>query len=472
MLKGIRGISKDFVKDKIKEYIFNLDSSSYLNKKVMSVTPSYTIASGFTISGGINFPASKEIGTPTQVIIGDMPWNYIRGGNLKNTNGYITYNNIANETTKNIFAISFMHDGSALEIEGYAGIWNIKINDEYMTSSPITLSGNQKIYIPFGSSDVRRIDIFGSDTANFRSIQIGATDSIWKSEIRGPRVMVLGDSVTACKSGSPVSTNRTLDAWTQWFADFTRWDDVWNCGHGGTGFYAGSPDNYLQRIDKDIIPYSPDILIVTGSPNDASQGYTNVYNNAYATLKKLKESLPDTIIVVIGTYFYGGQGKWYDTINSVSTKATQNAATELNIPFYNYIERPFRDGYTPVEGTLAANTSIGATSFTSSAVFSPMACVEIESNDRAQIKTVTGTGTGPFTYTIDSTLKVAHTSGVAIKEIGRSFWTGTGYIGATTGWGNSDLYVQADGVHPTIAGYKAIGINMIYTLKQLLKELL
>jgi lysophospholipase L1-like esterase len=48
-------------------------------------------------------------------------------------------------------------------------------------------------------------------------------------------------------------------------------------------------------------------------------------------------------------------------------------------------------------------------------------------------------------------------AGTTITQSGESFLTGVGRVGAPVGWGNCDVYVATDGVHPTDAGHLARG---------------
>jgi lysophospholipase L1-like esterase len=53
-----------------------------------------------------------------------------------------------------------------------------------------------------------------------------------------------------------------------------------------------------------------------------------------------------------------------------------------------------------------------------------------------------------------------------------TFLRGTGKVGATTGVGNTDLYVSADGVHPSDAGHRAYGQMMATRIADALRAML
>ena len=50
--------------------------------------------------------------------------------------------------------------------------------------------------------------------------------------------------------------------------------------------------------------------------------------------------------------------------------------------------------------------------------------------------------------------------------IDASGWvTGTGYVGAEAGDGNADVYVSADGVHPSAAGNAYLGVRLAHAIR-------
>lgn len=75
--------------------------------------------------------------------------------------------------------------------------------------------------------------------------------------------------------------------------------------------------------------------------------------------------------------------------------------------------------------------------------------------------TATG-GVGPFGLTV-AAMTSAHASGVAVRQVGPGYMTGNGRSGTPTGSGNSDLFRNTDGTHPTQAGHEHIG-NLVRSL--------
>jgi lysophospholipase L1-like esterase len=64
--------------------------------------------------------------------------------------------------------------------------------------------------------------------------------------------------------------------------------------------------------------------------------------------------------------------------------------------------------------------------------------------------------------TKDATIQAAALAASNVKAFTsvKSWFTGTGRVGATTGSGNSDVYTSSDGLHPAPLGHEAIGRRM------------
>jgi hypothetical protein len=111
----------------------------------------------------------------------------------------------------------------------------------------------------------------------------------------------------------------------------------------------------------------------------------------------------------------------------------------------------------PTTTTLAAGSGAGASSISTVAPIAPRSVIQI-GLDRAEVKTISGGG--PYTLTLDGTLTSAHGNGSTVTQVGAGLWTGTGHVGATSGYGNSDLIVSSDSTHPTQEGHDIIGSTL------------
>jgi hypothetical protein len=78
--------------------------------------------------------------------------------------------------------------------------------------------------------------------------------------------------------------------------------------------------------------------------------------------------------------------------------------------------------------------------------------------ERREVTTVTGPSGGVYTANIKPNLSGTYAAGTPVTEVGQSFFTGSGHVGATTGFGNSDIFIGSDAAHPTQAGHDALGV--------------
>ena len=368
--------------------------------------------------------------------------------------------------------MEFFHDGSlALEImcisPGVSATYMIKVNDQYVSLTPTTAGTSglvDYIKLTFASIDKRRISFLGA--FGFGGVATGPNDSIEPAPVRGPKVMWVGDSFLG---GTGSTSTGTQQSFAQTVSDLLCWDDITMNAYGGTGWLAtnsGAAYNYLQRLPLDVIPRAPQIIIYSGGINDGNNySYSQIYSQALSVLTTAKAALPGILQIVTGSF-------WRSAASTITTgmldcdlalQAAANAAGALWIPVFNQALPSY---ITPKTAQLFAQASNGATSFqialdgNSNPVFPAGSVVLIGSNSplgqrqMALIKTVSGS---PSTYNIDGSFLATYPAGTPVTQVGDCFWSGTGYAGATTGYGNADLYVSLDDEHPSNAGHYALG---------------
>ena len=141
----------------------------------------------------------------------------------------------------------------------------------------------------------------------------------------------------------------------------------------------------------------------------------------------------------------------------------------VDVTFVDLFEMPL--GQTVATTTLSASTIATATTFNTAAPIPIGTTVELGTGTANVERRVTTniSGSGPFTHTVVA-LTNAHSSGDTVTTVGRSLITGTGKVGATTGVGNADLYISADGTHPTNAGHLAIASALANLICRLVKH--
>lgn len=373
-------------------------------------------------------------------------YNYIKFSNVNYGGGSLLANS---------YCVSFLHDGSELEIlvRGIIGAILVKVDDQYISiTSQIVPNdgGTYKYYIPFGSRKVRRIDAIIANST-FGGINTGPNDTIIPVSARGPRTIIMGDSFT---EGTGANVQQL--SWTGGFQDYMGWDDIWSSGVGSTGYLAttGSKLKYRDRIATDVIPFNPDIVMVTGGFNDIAFTASDLGAEATLLFQALRTGLPKALLIAVAPFTNKGiSGVSKSTLDKKD--AIKTAILSVGGIFLDPLEMPLPLNTIPHTTTLATSCLANATTISTSIPLLVNATYKFSNNERFKVKSYTGAG--PSTITPDSTTLSAHASGEVLIQVGDSLLTGYGRVGATTGTGNSDLYVSTDGSHPSQAGHDALG---------------
>lgn len=409
--------------------------------------------SGSTYKMGVNFATLSKAANPT-----------IRGTSFPNYL-FAVFNNMNNGTDSNAAQLSFMHYGSAIEIgikDQTGAAILVKVDGQYVSLSPqlaANTGGENFYYLNFGSADYRKIDVMVSNNLGISAIYTAQTDTVTPAELRGPRVIVLGDSFI--NTGSSAAS---INGFVQAFADRMGWDDVWPSGLGGTGILTTtSGPNYRQRVAQDVIAFSPDIVIVQMSINDAAFTGAQIGTEAALLFAQIRTGLPNALICAVSAAKTGAAA----TISNAwaqkdAIKAAVQAAP-INGIMLDLMEMPLPSGVMPdTTNTLAASASSNATtlSFTNP----PALNGTYKFADGTRFVAIGASGTGPYTVTTDSGIQTGQSNGAAITQVGDSYLSGSGRVGAPTGQGNCDIMITSDGAHPTDAGHAHMGVTMAMCL--------
>jgi hypothetical protein len=430
-----------------------------LLRKVMASPPATTLSTALTIASPLNWSALNfsaielanfgvyGAGKPAQRGT-SFPQFYYVVFNSINTLG-TTYQEPS-------YRIIVYHYGSEIEFHGYGSSGNllVKVDDEYITLTPQAFpadGGQYRYYINFGSVGLRKLTFIAYNIP-FGGLYTAQTDTIIPAQARGPRCIAVGDSFMGSGGYIP------------YLADVLGWDDVWASGVGSTGFLqtADGKFTYRQRLQQNVIDFAPDIVLFQGSINDNAFTAEVIAAEAELCFGMIKSALPNCTIICTSPLMHGGVGKTF-TNSFNQCYALKTAVEKFGGYFLNLLELPLQSnlGIPSNSVTITANASSGATSLsigTPAAFPTVTGTYKLPNNTRFRIKAITGSG--PYTLTLDSGLMSAITSGTVATEVGGSLWTGAGRVGATTGHGNSDLFVSADGTHPATAGSQAIATAM------------
>lgn len=434
----------------------------------------YTVASAgnlnlsnFSVTGAGN-PALSGVSSPDN---GLVSFNSVTANNGTNQNG------------SNVVRVSVIYNSSqatpliAFVLKGLTGNITAKVNDKYVSLTPTAVPNNGALNyysLTFAAPGTYRIDIIGDNVLNsfrFGGCWTGSkTDTVNPAPIRGGRrILILGDSLTSATGGVNQSTG-----FVQAFSEYMGFDDVWPSGIGGTGLInAGTSLTYVQRVASDVVPFAPDEVIIQGFYNDGTFT-TAAFQAALLTLvQALQASLPTTRIFIYGPWapvgvgYQGGSNLPQSTAFPGQRYACNQVVAQLNspnvklldpftLPYFSTSELP---GPTPTY-SLTGAASANAGTLNISAGLLPGNNYQFPDTSRFRVLSSTGT-----VATVDNNPN-AQASGTQFFPCGTSFLSGNGKAGATTGVGNADNYIAADGVHPTTLGHLNFGITLarLYTL--------
>lgn len=369
---------------------------------------------------------------------------------------------------QNIMGVPLQTDASEIEFFVFgngAKVW-LKVDGKYMSLTPTTITNDGNLYyyyVSFGSSAFRELELIGTSVLRFGGVYTPASATVMAAPARGPRTIVMADSF-----GEPTGAdNDGIEGWITVMADLLGWDDVRPSAVGSSGILNPGTSPRLKwrdRIDTDVIPYAPQVLIIQGSINDVLYDTTaNLAIEAAALVDALRVALPLTTIVMTSIMPNKGGGylapSFYDR-----SAALRDVATSAGIPFIDLLERRTAYAADLTTTTLASSAAANATSLSVVDPIAPGSTFRFPDNTHVFVKTIAGGG--PFTATID-TLANAQASGAVLTPVGNTIMQGNGRVGATTGNGNADLAVSSDSVHPSTFGHSLIGNAMAYELLNL-----
>lgn len=205
---------------------------------------------------------------------------------------------------------------------------------------------------------------------------------------------------------------------------------------GGTGYVTdgknNSPANSVfgsaERVGR-IVQAAPDAVAVVGGLNDEGKDLAQVAAAVKKCLADLREGLPDAPIVVVGPQPSGGARTVGGTFADL-VKATADAVASCGVDGVAFVD------WAGLAGGRAKDFHAGQTYWRGDTIAYAGAIYRVEAGFWA--------GDNPA----DAFPQVRQVSAV---------FTGTGKTSAPAGDGNRDLYISADGIHPTNQGSEALG---------------
>jgi len=449
---------------KFKKNLVNLLPDSLKVNKVMATPPTVNLVTGSDTSDIVS-PIKYQFNTTTEVVGSNfcslaMAQNPVLLDAASPKNLYSKFNSqyAANGYEFRKINVAVKHTGQVISFHGYTLLdaatakssYVVKVDGEFISLTPTVISPVDTQFVlnlDFGSVAERKIE-FISYYCALGGISTAATDTLIRAELMGPEICFLGDSLVEGAYG-----DRLVGDYVAAFSQSLGYDKVSPRGFGGSRIAAGT-GNYISRIPVDIDPYPFDVIIVQLSVNET--GLTTLNSDLRNLLTQLRASKPKALLGVTAPMLRGGCNMvttaWWNAIYACQD-VVEN---EFDGFFLNHYEQPLADG-SPVQTlTLRSFAAQAAATIGTTTIPSIGACFKFADNTHIRVKSVSGSEP-TVTVTLDSVLQTSQASGNVATEVGHALHTGTGYLGATTGWGNGDNYIYSDFKHYVALGHAAMG---------------
>lgn len=205
------------------------------------------------------------------------------------------------------------------------------VDEDFILTNSTNDGGYHYIHITFNEPKLRRIKLETTSWTGNIYYESGYSVSAIPEE-RKPKAYFLGSSIT---EGSAV-TDFEFYSWSSLLSNMLGFEWM-NGGCGATGLINGSSGgrySCTNRLPLDVYPNKPDILFVGGSINDTSYNSdtTSYKQLVNATLKDIKTNIPETLVILLGTFHNISGENTGDLINTV----LKETAKENKIPFIDY----------------------------------------------------------------------------------------------------------------------------------------
>lgn len=441
-------------------------------RQVMETPPTVTVTTTLDASLTRGHPAAHDLSGSASVTspgLGGAAFSYGRaalpiiGGSTYPGRTYVrmTSLNLGASTGANGHSVRVVHRGTriAFVFVGNGQKVVLKVDDEYVSLTPYTVPTGgavQYVDVLFASAAARTIEVIQSTADRFGGAWIEATGGLSPASIRGPRCIVAGDSYS---EGTGADGGTTTNQW-QVMSDCLGWDDVWSAGLGGTGYLNNASTKLSMRdqITQNVVPFAPSVVILSAGRNDTGSTYADLLAEVLYCIDLVRAQLPSAVLIIDQPGGYATPTKMTASFWTAH-RAVKAAAALRGVPLIGVIEMALPAGTTPHQFTLNAAASASATSLTVNGA-TPTTGAHIEAvyeSGYDQIRIRTKTMTGSNTVNLDGTLLTAQPSGTVFTQVGDCMFSGTGYVGATTGYGSSDVFTFTDSAHMAQAGHEMAG---------------
>lgn len=341
---------------------------------------------------------------------------------------YTSYNSILVSNSNNMIGVSGFVNGEPKGLDSYAIEFTTDCQDFVFHSSAFFRisvdEGNgyelvsyegftdepykwQNFKVEFSEKKKRNIKI--ELMLPFWGVYLRDTDTISKLERESnPKAYFIGTSITQCIYKYSKQVNSIL-GYPNTVSHILGFECM-NNGIGGTGYLtAGSATTFYDRLVYAVEEVKPDILFIEGGPNDVDR-YSNddIAAEAERCHAYLKEKAPDTKVIIIGLYHHTG----YEYLPKKHVDLDQKlraVALKYGLPY-----------------------------------------IDLLTGD-----TIAGDGT-------------ILTEGYVSNPDGKFYITGNGNVADKKENGNADIYVDSDNYHPTVEGYRFLGVQLSSEIEKIL----
>ena len=204
------------------------------------------------------------------------------------------------------FGVDLMVAGSRyIEFQvAVSGSYAIKIlvDDKPITDFPVVpawaANVSNTVKVDLVDVNPHRVRLMVNNAA-IGNVWVSPGGAIWATKLKGPRLFVLGDSLT---QGTQYNTGLELGTWLHRFAAHLGIDDYWNGGIAGTGptTPASGYPAYTTRATNDAVPSGADIVIVGSHYNSRTDTAANVQAAMSSIISALQAMPSAPQIVVFG----------------------------------------------------------------------------------------------------------------------------------------------------------------------------
>lgn len=229
--------------------------------------------------------------------------------------------------------------------------YRLYVNDQKVTDltqdmpGPPTAGSRNVLKVDLGSVAVWKIR-FEMTTMPFGGVFTAPGDTVWPTLTPPGRIMGFGDSIT---DGSAQNQGAGQGTWLKRFGRLVGIADTWDQSRGSTGYVApGTFANLLDRAQRDVVTYNPDVVIMWAGYNDQTIDPTalaQIQANAEATIDIIRAGVPNVELIMGGVWEPTGS----PSQSPIQTNnVLRNVAFSKDIPFVDMLNGVVYDRYEQV----------------------------------------------------------------------------------------------------------------------------